>query len=71
MLISQATFASISGKYDLLKTDYAALASKSVATWQYYMHSPQDGKAIGWYDYDPKASGACVRACVCGLGSLC
>ena len=53
----QDKFVHHDGKYELLKTDYKALAAKSQATWQYYMHAPQDGKKIGWYDYDAAAAG--------------
>ena len=43
---ASSNFAAHAGTYDLLKTDYAAKASKSNATWQYYMNAPQDGKSI-------------------------
>ncbi len=50
---TQATFHQIPGKYNHLKKSYAV---RQAAVWQYYLHAPQDGKAIGWYDYDPSAS---------------
>lgn len=51
----KAAFSRQAGLYDFMLRDYMAIANKKKAKWQYYMDDGVDGKANGWYDYDPAA----------------